>query len=112
MKRVIEPLWPEIEALLESGGVDLDRICAALRLPRDGWLGIPSLRTLAPTLAAEVLTVRIRASEPRLSRAAALRKACDRLGLSFWDHTSVIKRERRRAKVGDKLYRDLKSRAA
>ena len=52
-----------VESLLHGAGVDLDRVCAQLRLPRDGWAAFGPLRQFVQALAVQQLAAELKLSD-------------------------------------------------
>ena len=88
---------PVAEPLLTIAGLDLDRVCELLRLPRAGWPAAGPLRQLAEALAVQVLATALR-DRQRLTWEAALLEACDRLGVKFDSHTRTLRKWRAAAR--------------
>lgn len=88
---------PVAEQLLAIAGLDLDRACELLRLPRDGCMAAGPLRQVAEALAVQVLATALR-DRQGLTWEAALLEACDRLGVKRDSHTRTLRKWRAAAK--------------
>jgi hypothetical protein len=85
----------ELNRLAKDAGLDLDRICATLRVDRAGWPGCPALRGIVRLVVVQTLGAKLRDEE---GLAAPVEEASARLGVTAQAHRRAIMRLRAAAR--------------
>lgn len=92
MKRATAPKWEDVAAIVGKADLlDLDHVCALLRVPRDRWWRVPPLDSLLPALAVQQLGLTL-ARDYGLAWEPAVLEAAHRLGLDGQSHARQLRR--------------------